>query len=144
MTIRAIFFDIGGIFLQEADKSPIQKWEICLGLNGGQLQKMVFESASCKKAWLGQATADDVWNEAASHLTISPQQLEQLKVDFWSGWVWNTELLDYISSLKSKYILGTIADAWPGTREKMLEYINDDIFDLSVFSCEEGDLPPKN
>jgi len=56
----------------------------------------------------------------------------------WSGWIWDTNLLSDIRILKSNYKLGTISDAWPGAREGMIEYINNGIFDVSVFSYEEG------
>jgi HAD superfamily hydrolase (TIGR01509 family) len=140
--IRALYFDVGGIFYCEKDKTPVKEWERYLGLTEGQLQRIVFQSPFAEQAWMGQATGDDVWNDAATHLTISPEDLTKLKDDFWSGWVWDTELIAYVHALKSQYKLGVISDAWPGVREGIEEYINDDTFDLRVFSYEEGILKP--
>lgn len=142
MHIRALYFDIGGIFFCEKDISPVREWEKRLGLTAGQLQNIVFHSPFASKAWVGQATVDDVWNNAATHFTISPEELEKLKDEFWAGWAWDTELIAYVHSLKSKYKLGVISDAWPGVREGIKEYINGDTFDLRVFSSEEGLIKP--
>ena len=142
MTINAIYFDIGGIFYCEKDKSPVREWEKYLGLTEGQLQEIVFQSPFAKQAWMGQATGDDVWNDAATHFTISSDELEKLKDDFWSGWEWDTELIASVRTLKSKYKLGVISDAWPGVREGIKEYINEDAFELRVFSYEEGIIKP--
>lgn len=69
---------------------------------------------------------------------MQPEELEVLKVDIWKGGEWDTELLAFIRSLKTRYKTGTISDAWPDARESTKEYINNDIFDVSVFSAEES------
>jgi len=142
MTIRALYFDIGGIFFCEKDVSLVREWESYLDLTEGKLRDIVFHSPIAKEAWLGQATVDDVWNNAATYFTITSKELEKLKDDFWAGWEWDTELIACVHNLKSQYKLGVISDAWPGVREGIKEYINGDTFDLRVFSSEEGILKP--
>lgn len=138
MTIRAIFFDIGGIFFNESDRAPVKAWEKRLDLQAGQLVEIVLNNSIAKQATLGNATVEEIWNEVAKQLSLSKSEIQQLKIDMWSGWIWDTNLLSDIRILKSNYKLGTISDAWPGAREGMIEYINNGIFDVSVFSYEEG------
>jgi len=138
MTIRAIFFDIGGIFFNESDRAPVKAWEKRLDLQAGQLLEIVLNNSIAKQATLGNATVEEIWNEVAKQLSLSKSEIQQLKIDLWSGWIWDTNLLSGIRVLKSNYKLGTISDAWPGAREGMIEYINNGIFDVSVFSYEEG------
>ena len=138
MTIRAIFFDIGGIFFNESDRAPVKAWEKRLDLQTGQLYEIVLDNSIAKQATLGNATVEEIWNEVAEQLSLSKFEIQQLKMDMWSGWIWDTNLLSDIRILKSNYKLGTISDAWPGAREGMIEYINNGIFDVSVFSYEEG------
>ncbi len=138
MTIRAIFFDIGGIFFNESDRAPVKAWEKRLDLQAGQLVEIVLDNSIAKQATLGNATVEEIWNEVAKQLSLSKSEIQQLKIDMWSGWIWDTNLLSDIRILKSNYKLGTISDAWPGAREGMIEYINNGIFDVSVFSYEEG------
>ena len=138
MTIRAIFFDIGGIFFNESNRAPVKAWEKRLDLQAGQLYEIVLDNSIAKQATLGNATVEEIWNEVAKQLSLSKSEIQQLKIDMWSGWMWDTNLLSDIRILKSNYKLGTISDAWPGAREGMIEYINNGIFDVSVFSYEEG------
>ena len=138
MTIRVIFFDIGGIFFNESDPEPVKVWEKRLDLQAGQLREIILDNSIAKQATLGNATVEEIWNEVAKQLSLSKSEIQQLKMDMWSGWIWDTNLLSDIRILKSNYKLGTISDAWPGAREGMIEYINNGIFDVSVFSYEEG------
>jgi epoxide hydrolase-like predicted phosphatase len=65
-----------------------------------------------------------------------------MKEEIWGGYEWNTEMMEFILSLKPKYKTGVISDAWSGTREGMKDIINSDIFDVIVFSAEEGVQKP--
>ena len=56
--------------------------------------------------------------------------------DFWGLPIWDLDLLDYISSVKGTYKFGVLSDAWINTREKVQEWINYDLFDAIIFSCE--------
>jgi len=69
---------------------------------------------------------------------LPPDELDALRLDVWEGGVWDTELLGFIRSLRPQYKTGTISDAWSGAREAVEKHVNSDIFDVSVFSAEEG------
>jgi epoxide hydrolase-like predicted phosphatase len=144
MTIRAVIFDIGGVLFRLQDVSQRRRWEMRLGLSEGQLVETVFNNPVARRATVGDATTEEVWVEAGNRLGLQPEELEVLKVDIWKGGEWDTELLAFIRSLKTRYKTGTISDAWPDARESTKEYINNDIFDVSVFSAEEGLQKPNS
>ena len=140
--IRAIIFDIGGVLWRAGDLTVHRQWEKRLSLPEGQLAEIIVSSPSSAKATIGQATLDDVWQEVKNRFALSSVEMERLKVDFWTGGVWDTDLLAFIRSLRSRFKMGTISDAWPGAREAVKDYVNNDLFDVSLFSAEEGIQKP--
>jgi len=142
MTIRAVLFDIGGVLSQYTDMRTYLKWEERLGLPPKGLFHILYESPVSQKATLGEATTDEVWEEVGRQCDLLPDELETMKEEIWGGYEWNIELMEFILSLKPKYKTGIISDAWSGTREEMKDTINNDIFDVIVFSSEEGIQKP--
>ena len=142
MTIRAVLFDIGGVLSQYSDLKTYLKWEKQLGLPPKGLFHILYENPVSKKATLGEATTDEVWEEMGRQCDLPPDELETMKEEIWSGYEWNTELMEFIISLKPKYKTGIISNAWSGTREGMKDTINSDIFDEIVLSAEEGIQKP--
>ncbi len=138
MTIKAVIFDIGGVLFQIQDLTLYRQWATRLGISEGQLGEIIFNNPVSRRATVGEATTEEVWNEVGKRLALPPDDLAALKVDIWRGGVWDTELLDFIRLLRPQYKTGIISDAWPDAREMVKEYVNSDIFDVIVFSAEEG------
>ena len=142
MTIKALLFDIGGVLYRSMDKGLRRKWERRLELSEGQLAEIVFTNPIAQLATVGQATPDEVWQEVGKILSLSPENLATLRADFWYDGEWDTELLDFIRSIKPKYKTGTISDTWLDARQNVKQYVNYEIFDVIVFSAEEGVKKP--
>ncbi len=142
MTIRAVIFDIGGVLSQYSDMKTYIKWEKKLGLPQKGLFDILYESKVSKLATLGKATVDDVWEDLGQQCNVSPEELNIMREEIWAGYEWNTELLDYTRSLKPKYKTAIVSDAWSDARESMQGTINNDIFDVIVFSAEVGVQKP--
>lgn len=142
MTIKALLFDIGGVLYHSVDAGPRRKWERRLGLPKGQLAEIVFTNSIAQRATVGQATPDEVWQAVGKHLSLSAEDLAALRTDFWKGGEWDLELLDFIRSLKPNYKTGTISDAWLDARQNVKLYVNSKIFEVIVFSAEEGVMKP--
>ena len=71
------------------------------------------------------------------HLTLSEDNLQALTVDVWKTMTWEEPLLEFIQSLKPAYKIGALSDAWPDARTSNIR-VTDDIFDVIVYSAEEG------
>jgi epoxide hydrolase-like predicted phosphatase len=137
-TIRAVIFDIGGVLVRTDDVTAQRRWEARLGLPEGRLGEIVYRNPVSQRATVGDATTEEVWAEVGRQLGLSPAELEALQEDFWAGSAWDAELLAFIRSLRPRFKTGTISDAWLDARETIVEYVNSDLFDVSVFSAEEG------
>jgi FMN phosphatase YigB (HAD superfamily) len=137
----AVLFDIGGV-LYIPDVSLNEKWERRLGLPEGQLGEILFANPVAERAIVGKATEQEMWDHVGGRLLLPPAELAALKVDMWEGGAWDTALLDFVRSLRLRYRTGTISDAVPGTRENVKQYVHPDVFDVSVFSAEEGVRKP--
>jgi epoxide hydrolase-like predicted phosphatase len=142
MPIRAIIFDIGGVLFRMQDFGPWRRWEMRLGLPDRQLGDIVFDNPISYQAFVGEVTAAEAWNEAARRLDLTPEELENLKADFWKGGAWDAELLEFIRRLRPDYKTGIISDAWDDTRQAIAEYVDDGTFDVIVISAEEGVAKP--
>jgi HAD superfamily hydrolase (TIGR01549 family) len=142
MVIKALLFDIGGVLYKSGDARSRRKWERRLGLSQGQLAEIVFTNPVALRAAIGHATPDDVWLELGRHFSLSPENLTALRADFWNDGVWDIELLDFIRSIKTHYKTGTVSDAWLDARQNVKHYVNSEIFDVIVFSAEEGVMKP--
>ncbi len=142
MPISAVIFDIGGVFNRVQGIGAPGKWQRRLGLSDRELAHAVFDGPVTLAASLGQASLQDVWNSVAQQLGLSPAEVSELEEDAWAAYVWNTELLDYVRSLRPRYKTATLSDAWSDARERCKDYINSGVFNVMVFSAEEGIKKP--
>lgn len=142
MHIHAVLFDIGGVLSLYTDFKTYLKWEEQLGLPQKGLFKIIYENPVSQQATLGKATTEDVWQEVGRRLDLSPTEMSKMQEEIWSGYEWNTHLLDFIRSLKPDYKTGVLSDAWANAGEGMADVINHDLFDVIVFSSEVGMQKP--
>jgi putative hydrolase of the HAD superfamily len=142
MSIRAVIFDVGGVLIETVDTSRQQTWERRLGLPVDSLARTVYALPASVRANVGQAALAEVWAEVAQRFGLSASELVQFENDFWSGGVWNTELIDFARSLRPCCKTGIVSNAWPGTREAIAEYVNATDFDAILFSAEVGLAKP--
>lgn len=135
--IEAVIWDLGGVLARTFDRSGRDAWEAKLGLEPNQLERAVFRSDASRKATVGQATQDDVWQELAAQFQLDAKQLDQLRSDFWLGDQIDMELVQYIGGLRPERKTGMITNAWKDTRE-LIEQVwkIDSVFDEIVVSAE--------
>lgn len=138
--LKAIILDVGGV-LYHPDASPRRKWEENKRISERELIDIVFNNPVTKLAKLGKATPDEIWKEVQKRLTLTDSELAQLKIDMWVG-NWDVDLLELAKQLKGRYKFATMSDAWPDARENIKEYVNYNVFDVILFSAEEGILKP--
>lgn len=140
--LRAVIFDIGGVLVRTEDLEPRRKWERRFGLPDWGLAKIVFDSPAGLESTLGRAGEAAPWEHAARVLKLSPQELAELRADFWAGDVYDDALIEYIRSLRPHYKTGILSNAWPGARAFHQPRLNSEAFDVLVFSSEEGIAKP--
>jgi putative hydrolase of the HAD superfamily len=94
------------------------------------------------RAMIGQATQQDIWQDVAQRYGLSDVERDELADGLFQYNVWNVELLEFARSLRPKFRTGVISDAWLGTRQAIHDYVNEDVFDVIVYSAEEGVCKP--
>jgi putative hydrolase of the HAD superfamily len=142
-TIRSVIVDFGDVLFRTEDPSGRRRWEKHLGLPSGDLARFVFESEVGGQSMMGRATEADVWQHVADTFSLDDETLGQLIRDFWSGVQLDTELVEFVRSLRPRYRTAILSDAWPGVRDVFTQVFGlDAVVDEIIISAEEGIAKP--
>lgn len=138
--IKAILWDMGGVILRTADRLPREKLGKKYGLTCEELDKLVFDSESARRATLGLISDKEHWDYIRIKLGLSSSEIEEFRSLFWSGDRVDVSLLKYVHQLAGEYEIGLISNAWPGTRESLMQRFPGILkaFSPSIFSNEVG------
>jgi len=139
--IDTIIFDIGGVLCHATPIPLSDKWAERCGLNKAEFDQIVFNSPLYEAAASGKISGDAVWVDRNKRLKLSSNELNELRTDY-RVVVWDSELLNFIETLKPDYKLGILSDATSGAREWISEWIDFDLFDEVLFSYEAGMVKP--
>jgi epoxide hydrolase-like predicted phosphatase len=141
--VRAVIWDLGGVILRTLDWSRRSAWEDRLGLPRMQLTRLVFESDTSRRATIGQANDDEVWDSLARALNLDAPTAQQLRLDYFADDRIDSRLMEFIRQLRSRVRVGMITNAWPGIRRALeTTFAIADAFDPLVVSAEEGIAKP--
>lgn len=142
MTIRAVFFDLGGVILRTEFQSPRERLAERVGLTYEELDKIVFASRSSQDASIGKVSEDDHWKFVARALHRPLKERESIHREFFAGDIIDRELIAFIRSLRPRYGTGLISNAWDGLRPYMEREKFADSFDHLTISAEVGVMKP--
>ncbi len=141
--IKAVIFDVGGVLLRTEDQTSRQKLADQYGITLDELSQVVFVSDISDKSTLGELDEEEVWNHVAEHFGLNEQEKREFKQAFWEGDRLDKHLVDYIRSLRGKYQIGLLSNAWTGARASLGgQHAFLDAFDVIVFSSEVGLAKP--
>lgn len=136
-SIKAIVFDMGGVFVQTKNKNPRAQLAQRLGLSYEELSEVVFQSESARLATAGALEESAHWAFIASCFNLNDEQLQMFWDEFWDGDFLDQDLFEFAKELKKTYTLGLLSNAWSGARGLLTRRFGFlDIFDVSVFSAE--------
>lgn len=143
MSIRAVFFDLGGVIVRTEYQAPRQHLAERLGMEYDDLVKIVFDSDSGHQASIGAIPPDTHWDFVIKRLKRPPAELETIRHEFFAGDVIDRTILDFLRSLRGKYKTGLISNAWGDLREYLLREKMDDAFEHMIISAEVGVVKPE-
>ena len=143
MSIRAVFFDLGGVIVRTEYQAPRQHLAERLGMEYDDLVKVVFDSDSGYQASIGAIPADVHWDSIIKRLKRPAEELAAIRHEFFAGDVIDRTLLDFLRSLRGKYITGVISNAWGDLRDYIMREKIDDPFDHIIISAEVGSAKPE-
>lgn len=142
-TYQAVIFDFGGVLMRTEDPGPRTQLARSLGRTYPQLEEVVFNGPTGLPAALGELSAEQHWSSVAKTLQITESQIPTFQDKFWGGDRMDSQLVDYIRSLKGHYRTALLSNAWSDLRaylEKRWKIA--DAFDLMVISAEVGFAKP--
>ena len=142
MTIRAVYFDNGGVIVRTEFQAPRQHLAERLGMEYEALVSLVFESATAKQAAIGLIPEEDHWAAVMRSLHLPGSQAQAIRDEFFAGDVTDLALLDFMRGLREKCKVGLISNAWSGLRPWIINRKYDDAFDAMIISAEIGMAKP--
>jgi len=142
MSIKAVFFDLGGVVVRTEYQAPRQQLAERLGMEYEDLVRVVFDSDSAQKATVGEVTSAEHWATVMKRLKRPASETETIRDEFFGGDIIDHALLDYLRSLRGKYKTGLISNAWSDLRDYVVRQKFDDAFDHMVISAEVGAAKP--
>jgi epoxide hydrolase-like predicted phosphatase len=142
MSIRAVFFDFGGVIMRTEYQSPRQKLAERFNMDYDEIDRAVFGSDSARRASLGEITEDEHWVEVLKRFKQPTSEVQTFRDHFFGGDIIDRDLVEYIRSLRGSFHTGLISNAWSGLRgflakEKLL-----DLFDTVIISAEVRTVKP--
>ena len=143
MTVRAIFFDLGGVVVRTEYQAPREHLAERLNTTYEDLNRIVFESDSSRQASVGSITTEAHWDAVTRRLGRRPSETKTIREEFFAGDIVDLSLLAFIRSLRPRYKTGVISNAWPDLRQYLAEKKADDAFDALIISAEVGVMKPE-
>jgi epoxide hydrolase-like predicted phosphatase len=143
MSIKAVFFDLGGVIVRTEFQAPRQQLAERLGMEYDDLSKIVFDSESGIRAAVGEITSADHWAFVVKRLKRPAAELSVIREEFFAGDIVDRTLVEYIRSLRGKYKIGLISNAWSDLRDFVMREKFDDAFDKMIISAEVGAMKPE-
>jgi epoxide hydrolase-like predicted phosphatase len=142
MTIRAVFFDLGGVIVRTEFQAPRQHLAERLGMEYEGLVRLVFESETSRQASTGLISEEEHWAAVMRRLHLPESQTQVVRDEFFAGDITDIALLDFMRGLRRKYKVGLISNAWSGLRPWIVRKKFEDAFDAMIISAEVGVMKP--
>lgn len=145
MSIKAVFFDLGGVILRTEYQAPRQHLAESFGMDYDDIDKVVFgggPNGSAARASVGEITEEEHWRNVMKILKLPDSEYERVRDEFFAGDVIDLEIVDFLRSIKPKYKVGLISNAWSGLRDYIVREKFDDAFHHMVISAEVGVAKP--
>lgn len=142
MTIRAVFFDFGGVIVRTEYQAPRQKLAERFGMDYEDIEKIVFGSPSAARASVGEVSEEEHWQNVMKVLKLPAAEYPRVRDEFFAGDVIDRNILNLLRSIKPKYKTGLISNAWSGLRAYIEREKFDDAFHHMVVSAEVKAVKP--
>lgn len=142
MTIKAVFFDLGGVIVRTEYQAPRQHLAERFGMDYDDIDKIVFGGGSAARASVGEIDEQEHWRNVMKVLKLPASEYERIRDEFFAGDVIDHEILNFLRSIKPRYKTGLISNAWSGLRDYIMREKFDDAFHHMVISAEVGVTKP--
>ncbi len=142
MSIRAVYFDLGGVLVRTEDRTPRTQLAQSVGLGYRGLEAVVFGSETASQASVGAISEEAHWQSVLQSLHLPESEKERVYETFFGGDVIDRPLLDFVNALRPRLKTGLISNAWDGLRAWACSEGIDNAFDSLTISAEVGFAKP--
>lgn len=142
MPIKAVIWDIGGVLARTENLTPRDQLATELGVTRDHLNYLFFSGPDGTRAQNGKISRAELIAIARTKLDLAPNEYPDLVDRFFDGDVLDTDLVEFIRSLKQHYKTGIISNAWSELPFLLDEWGITDAFDIVVGSGDEGIMKP--
>ena len=146
MSIRAVIVDLGGVIVRTEYQAPRQHLAEEFGMDYEDIEKIVFgggPNGSAARATVGELTEEAHWLNVMKVLKQPAAEYERIRAEFFAGDIIDRDFLEFLKSLKPKYKVGLISNAWSGLRPFIIREKFDDVFHHMTISAEVGIAKPE-
>ncbi len=143
MSIRAVFFDLGGVIVRTEYQTPREHLAERLGMEYDDLNRIVFDSETGHQASIGAITSLQHWEAVMKRLKRPYEEMSVIRDEFFAGDIIDRQILDFLRSLRGKYKTGLISNGWGDLRDYLVREKMDDAFDHIIISAEVGIAKPE-
>lgn len=142
MTIKAIFFDLGGVILRTENSSARTNLATEFGMSYAEMDRFVFECKSAALASLGKMTEEEHWLDVTRRLNRPMTDMSHIRDSFFGGDQIDQDIIDQLRTLRKTHQTGLISNAWDGMRQWLTDQKLADAFDALIISAELGIAKP--
>jgi epoxide hydrolase-like predicted phosphatase len=142
MTLRAVYFDFGGVLVRTEDPAPRNRLAGSLGLSSRDIERVVFEGRSAEQAALGAISEEQHWQNVVDALRLPEDEVGRVHDEFFGGDIWDDRLYAFLRAVRKTAKTGLISNAWTGLRQVIVGHNFDDAFDTMIISAEVGMVKP--
>lgn len=143
MSIQAIIWDLGGVLVRTEDYGSRLALATRLGQDRLALEDLVFGGDSGHAAQSGRVALAEHWLNVMRQVGLTQDDLLAFQAEFFGGDVVDYALIDYIRSLRGRYKIGLLSNAFSDLRQLIAErWKFPDVFDDLVISAEVGMMKP--
>jgi putative hydrolase of the HAD superfamily len=143
MTIRAVFFDLGGVIVRTEYQAPRQQLAERLGMEYDDLDRIVFDSESGIQAAMGAITSQQHWETVMKRLKRPIEEMPSIREEFFAGDIVDRDILNFLRSLHGTHKTGLISNNWSDLRDYLVREKMIDAFDHIIISAEVGVAKPE-
>jgi epoxide hydrolase-like predicted phosphatase len=142
--LQALIWDMGGVLVR--NMVPLVRARLAepYGLTGMDLENLFFGNEVARRASIGQGGESDSWEYVRQKLNLQPEAMLEFIRTFWSCDRLDEDLFAFSLTLRPKYKVGLLSNAFPEARVSLGERFPRfyEMFDVSIFSAEVGMAKP--
>jgi putative hydrolase of the HAD superfamily len=139
--IRALLFDLGGVWLQAGHFSEREAWAAAHGMDGDQLLRAYLDAIGA--GWEGGRSEEEIHDRLLETCGVDRSELSALLQALHAHEMLDPTLTEFIAAHRPTHKIGVITNAGPSARRALCErFALDTLADVIVVSAELGVSKP--